>query len=104
MGHEAKISGRLIDPQARVVEYLRISVTDRCNYACTYCIPEGGVDHKPRAELLSYEEIAALVRVFVSLGVRRVRLTGGEPTARRDLPVLVRMLRALRVDGAGLTD
>jgi cyclic pyranopterin phosphate synthase len=106
MGHDATatVAGRLIDPQARVVEYLRISVTDRCNYACTYCVPDGGVDHKARAELLSYEEITALVRVFVGLGVRRVRLTGGEPTARRDLPVLVRMLRAIRVDGAALTD
>jgi cyclic pyranopterin phosphate synthase len=100
----ARAPGRLIDPQSRVVEYLRISVTDRCNYACTYCVPDGGVDHKPRADLLSYEEITALVRVFVGLGVRRVRLTGGEPTARRDLPTLVRMLRAVRVGEAALTD
>jgi cyclic pyranopterin phosphate synthase len=96
--------GRLIDRQARVVDYLRVSVTDRCNYACTYCLPAGGVDHQPRAELLSYEEIAELVSVFVGLGVRRLRLTGGEPTARRDLPALVRLLRAIRVDGAALTD
>jgi cyclic pyranopterin phosphate synthase len=96
--------GPLVDPQARVVEYLRISVTDRCNYACTYCVPDGGVEHKDRADMLSYEEIASLVRVFVGLGVRRVRLTGGEPTARRELPVLVRMLREIDVDGAALTD
>jgi cyclic pyranopterin phosphate synthase len=86
---------RLIDPQARVVDYLRISVTDRCNYGCTYCIPDGGVAHASRPDLLSFEETAALVRVFVGLGVRRVRLTGGEPTVRRDLPTLVRLLRAL---------
>src|SRR3954469_22115188 len=83
----------LVDPQARVIDYLRVSVTDRCNYACTYCMPDDGVEHAARADVLSFEEIAALVRVFVSLGVRRVRLTGGEPTVRRDLVVLVRLLR-----------
>jgi GTP 3',8-cyclase len=86
---------RLVDPQARVIDYLRISVTDRCNYGCTYCIPDGGVAHAARPDVLSFEETAALVRVFVGLGVRRVRLTGGEPTVRRDLPTLVRLLRAL---------
>ena len=91
---------RLVDPQARVVDYLRISVTDRCNYGCTYCIPDGGVAHAARPDLLSFEETAALVRVFVGLGVRRVRLTGGEPTVRRDLPTLVRLLRAI----SGLDD
>jgi cyclic pyranopterin phosphate synthase len=85
----------LIDPQARVIDYLRVSVTDRCNYGCVYCIPADGVTHAERADVLSFEEIAALVRVFAALGVRRVRLTGGEPTARRDLVVLVRMLRAI---------
>src|SRR5438477_4121 len=85
----------LIDPQGRVVDYLRVSVTDRCNYGCSYCIPDDGVAHAERADVLSFEEIAALVRVFASLGVRRVRLTGGEPTVRRDLPTLVRMLRAI---------
>jgi len=85
----------LIDPQARVIDYLRVSVTDRCNYGCSYCIPHDGVAHADRADVLSFEEIAALVRVFVSLGVRRVRLTGGEPTVRRDLPALVRLLRAI---------
>jgi len=85
----------LVDPQARVIDYLRVSVTDRCNYGCSYCIPHDGVEHADRADVLSFEEIAALVRVFVSLGVRRVRLTGGEPTVRRDLAALVRMLRAI---------
>src|SRR5512138_3080642 len=85
----------LVDPQARVIDYLRVSVTDRCNYSCVYCIPGDGVAHVERADVLSFEEIAALVRVFASLGVRRLRLTGGEPTARRDLAVLVRLLRAI---------
>src|SRR4051812_6346842 len=83
----------LVDPQARVIDYLRVSVTDRCNYGCTYCMPHDGVAHAARADVLSFEEIGALVQVFVSLGVRRVRLTGGEPTVRRDLVALVRLLR-----------
>src|SRR5947207_15619476 len=87
--------GRLIDPQRRVIDYLRVSVTDRCNYRCTYCLPEDGVDHVQRADILSFEEIAALVACFVRLGVTRVRLTGGEPTVRRDLVALVRMLRGI---------
>jgi cyclic pyranopterin phosphate synthase len=85
----------LIDPQRRLVDYLRISVTDRCNYRCSYCIPEDGTTHVARADVLSFEEIVQLARAFVALGVRRLRLTGGEPTVRRELPELARMLRAL---------
>jgi GTP 3',8-cyclase len=85
----------LVDRQHRVVDYLRVSVTDRCNYRCTYCMPEDGVDHVDRADILSFEEIVSLVTCFVRLGVRRVRLTGGEPTVRRDLVDLVAMLRAI---------
>ena len=89
----------LVDPQGRAIDYLRISVTDRCNYRCSYCVPADGATRSAREEQLSFEEIAALAKVFVGLGVRRVRLTGGEPTVRRDLPTLVRMLRA--IDGLG---
>jgi cyclic pyranopterin phosphate synthase len=87
----------LVDPQRRRIDYLRISVTDRCNYRCAYCIPEtgDGVEHVGRADVLSFEEIAALARAFVALGVRRLRLTGGEPTVRRDLAVLARLLKAI---------
>ncbi len=85
----------LHDRQNRLVEYLRVSVTDRCNFRCTYCLPEDGIDHVDRADILSFEEIAALVGCFVQIGVRRVRLTGGEPTVRRDLVQLVAMLRAI---------
>ncbi len=85
----------LIDPQLRRIDTLRVSVTDRCNYRCTYCMPPGGVAHGAREETLTFEEIAALVGLFARLGVRRVRLTGGEPTVRRDLPALVRLLRAV---------
>jgi cyclic pyranopterin phosphate synthase len=87
--------GGLVDRQHRRVTYLRVSVTDRCNYRCTYCMPEDGVSHLDRADILAFEEIVALVRCFVDLGVQRVRLTGGEPTVRRDLVDLVRLLRAI---------
>jgi cyclic pyranopterin phosphate synthase len=92
---EVRPPGRLVDPQRRTIDYLRVSVTDRCNYRCTYCMPEDGVDHLQRADILSFEEICALVACFTRLGVSRVRLTGGEPTVRRDLVQLVRMLRAI---------
>lgn len=87
--------GDLIDPQGRRIDYVRLSVTDRCNYRCTYCMPEGGIDHIDRADILSFEEIVAIVRCFASLGVRRLRITGGEPTVRRDLVELVRRLRTV---------
>jgi cyclic pyranopterin phosphate synthase len=80
------------DGLGRRVEYLRISVTDRCNLRCTYCIPEEGLPWLPRKELLSYEEISRLVGVFLQRGVRKVRLTGGEPTVRSDLLTLVRKI------------
>jgi cyclic pyranopterin phosphate synthase len=86
---------RLVDPQRRVIDYLRVSVTDRCNYRCTYCLPEDGVDHVQRADILSFEEICALVSCVARLGVSRLRLTGGEPTVRRDLVSLVGMLRTI---------
>jgi cyclic pyranopterin phosphate synthase len=88
-------TGALVDPQRRVIDYLRISVTDRCNYRCGYCIPDDGAARAARREVLTFEEIVALARAFVGLGVRRLRLTGGEPTVRRDLPVLARLLREI---------
>src|SRR5690606_38909938 len=87
------------DRLGRPLRDLRVSVTDRCNFRCTYCMPREvfGAAHPflPRAEILSYEEIARLVRIVTRLGVRKVRLTGGEPLLRRDLPDLVAMLRAV---------
>src|SRR6059036_1727802 len=82
------------DPFGRDIHYLRISVTDRCNMKCVYCIPDG-MTWIERDDILSYEEIEKLVRVLARLGVRRVRLTGGEPTVRRELPRLVEMLAAI---------
>jgi cyclic pyranopterin phosphate synthase len=81
---------KLVDLQARRVEYLRVSVTDRCNFRCTYCMPADGVDVVPRAEILTFAEVQRLVQVFVGLGVRKVRVTGGEPLVRRDVVELVR--------------
>jgi cyclic pyranopterin phosphate synthase len=79
----------------RVLSYLRISVTDRCNFRCTYCLPADGIVWKPPHEILSYEEMARVARIGATLGLTKVRLTGGEPTVRRDLPRLVAMLRAI---------
>lgn len=80
------------DRMGREINYLRISVTDRCNLRCRYCMPEGGTALKPHDEILRLEEIARLVNIFSDLGIRKVRLTGGEPLVRRNLPELVRMI------------
>ncbi|MEQ8848994.1 GTP 3',8-cyclase MoaA [Botrimarina sp.] len=93
-------SGQLVDAYGRRHTKLRVSVTDRCNLRCRYCMPAEGVPLAPREELLTFEEFQRVVRVAVGLGVRQVRLTGGEPLVRRDLPELVRLLAAID----GLTD
>ena len=80
------------DTFGRNINYLRISVTDRCNLRCIYCMPEEGIPLEPHADMLRYEEIARLVRVAASLGITRVRLTGGEPLVRLGIADLVRML------------
>jgi cyclic pyranopterin phosphate synthase len=80
------------DRFGRSIEYLRVSVTDRCNLRCRYCMPEEGVTFIPREKILSYEEIAEVVRVAARHGVWKVRLTGGEPLVRRDVSRLVAML------------
>src|SRR5579863_5146068 len=82
----------VIDHLGRPLRSLRVSVTDRCNLRCNYCMPQEDYVWLPRQELLTFEEITRLVGVFTSLGVEDVRLTGGEPLLRRDLPQLVRML------------
>jgi cyclic pyranopterin phosphate synthase len=79
----------LIDGFSRPITYLRVSVTDKCNLRCVYCMPEGGLPWLRREEILTYEEIAAIVRAAASVGVRAVRLTGGEPLVRRGLSRLV---------------
>lgn len=89
------ISDPMIDGFGRRIEYLRISVTDKCNLRCVYCMPLEGLDWLKRGELLTYEEIAEIVRVMAPLGLRRVRFTGGEPLVRRDLPELVALVAAV---------
>jgi GTP 3',8-cyclase len=93
----------LIDRFGRVATDLRISVTDRCNFRCTYCMPAEGMKWLQRAEVLSFEEIDRLVGVFMSLGIRTIRLTGGEPLARRELDRLVGMIAARTPDDLAMT-
>src|SRR5262249_295764 len=88
------------DALGRPLRNLRLSVTDRCNLRCEYCMPEDDYAWLPREDVLHFEEISALVDVFIALGVDKVRLTGGEPLLRRDIPSLVSMLSAK----AGLKD
>jgi cyclic pyranopterin phosphate synthase len=80
------------DAFGRPLLNLRISVTDRCNLRCRYCMPEEEYGWLPRDKLLSFEEISELAGIFTEVGIEKVRLTGGEPLLRKDLPVLVRML------------
>jgi cyclic pyranopterin phosphate synthase len=85
----------LADQFRRPITYLRISVTDRCNLRCVYCMPEEGLPWIPKPEILTFEEIERIVRAAAAIGVRSLRLTGGEPLVRRDLPRLVAMLAAI---------
>jgi len=89
------MSTTLRDQFGRSIEYLRISVTDRCNFRCVYCMPLEGMPWLPKRDILTYEEITAVVRQLAPLGLRRLRITGGEPTIRPDLTSLVRQLRAV---------
>jgi cyclic pyranopterin phosphate synthase len=95
-------AGRVVDALARPLHDLRISVTDRCNFRCTYCMPKDvfGPDHEflPRSEVLSFEEITRLARIFKDHGVEKIRLTGGEPLLRRNLERLIEMLAQLDLD------
>src|SRR5437773_12562596 len=97
-----------LDTRGRPLRDLRISVTDRCNFRCVYCMPRDtfGPDHAflPRAEILAFEEITRLAGIFTNLGVRKVRLTGGEPLVRPDLATLVAMLGTdLQIEDLTLT-
>jgi cyclic pyranopterin phosphate synthase len=85
----------LRDQFGRQIEYLRISITDRCNFRCLYCMPVAGLDWLPKAEILAYEEIRDIVAQLAPLGLRRLRITGGEPTIRPGLCDLIGMLHAV---------
>jgi len=91
------------DTLSRPLGSLRISVTDRCNLRCRYCMPEQDYVWLPKESILTFEEIARLARVFASLGARKIRLTGGEPLLRHDLPTLVAMLSALDLSDLAMT-
>ena len=94
----------ILDRHARPLRNLRLSVTDRCNLRCAYCMPEETYQWLPKADLLSFEEIGSVVRAFVGLGVNKLRLTGGEPLLRRDLADLVRQLAEIEgIDDLALT-
>jgi GTP 3',8-cyclase len=94
----------LVDGWGREIKSLRVSVTDKCNFRCRYCMPAEGLEWLPRDEVLTFEEIERLVGVLADMGVDEIRLTGGEPLVRRDLPVLVEMLaRTPGVDDLSLT-
>ncbi|MDY7549105.1 GTP 3',8-cyclase MoaA [Glaciimonas sp. CA11.2] len=105
--HAFSLGGTLADTRGRLLRDLRISVTDRCNFRCTYCMPKLVFDKDyqflPKSELLSFEEITRMTRLFVAHGVEKIRLTGGEPLLRKNLEVLIEMLAALKThDGKSL--
>jgi cyclic pyranopterin phosphate synthase len=86
----------ILDSFGRSINYLRISVTDRCNLRCLYCMPPEGVPQMPHSEILSYEEVRTVVQAAAELGVNRIRLTGGEPLVRAELPMLIKMLSQVK--------
>ena len=87
---------KMIDSYGRTIDYLRVSVTDRCNFRCVYCMPEEGAPIAPKEEILTFEEISRLLRIGAELGVRKVRLTGGEPLVRRDIVSLVQQVGSIQ--------
>ena len=95
MSQSAATREPLRDAHGRTITDLRVSVTDRCNFRCRYCMPAEGMPWLAREEVLSFEEIERLVRILTGLGIEDVRLTGGEPLARREFPTLVSMLRSI---------
>ncbi|MEC7987223.1 MAG: GTP 3',8-cyclase MoaA [Myxococcota bacterium] len=83
----------LLDSFGRAHTYLRLSITDRCNFRCVYCLPKEGVQWQDRSDLLTYEEIARVVHIFGALGIKKIRITGGEPTMRADIARLIFLLK-----------
>ena len=89
------LPAKLVDNHGRLINYLRLSITDRCNLRCHYCRSEEGVPFIPHEEILSYEELLRLAGIFCALGVTKVRVTGGEPFSRRDCLSFLRRLKGL---------
>src|SRR5918912_3706075 len=90
------MTGLLKDSYGRQIRDLRVSLTDRCNFRCFYCLPHGEPPVAPKEQMLSYEEIEFVSEIFVSLGIEKIRLTGGEPMMRRDIETIIRKLSALK--------
>ena len=85
----------MIDKLNRKIDYLRISVTDRCNLRCVYCMPEEGVENIPHEEILSYDEIIRICKCVANLGIKKVKITGGEPLIRKDIVSLIRDIKKI---------
>src|SRR6266516_7640459 len=98
-GEELMTTSTLKDSYGRAIRDLRVSLTDRCNFRCFYCLPHGEPPIAPKAQMLSYEEIEYACDIFVSLGIRKIRLTGGEPMMRRDIETIIRKLTHLKAEG-----
>ncbi len=95
---------KMNDPHGRNIDYLRISITDRCNLRCIYCMPSEGVNALSHSDILSYDEIVRVVRIAAPLGIRKVRITGGEPLARKGVPGLISSLKAINgIENLSLT-
>ena len=98
------LQSSLKDSYGRAIRDLRISITDRCNFRCFYCMPEEAMEWKPKPEILTYEEIIHLAEIFVGLGIDKLRVTGGEPMLRRDLESLIeRMAKIEGVEDLAMT-
>src|ERR1700730_17168868 len=95
IGNRPEVVEPLSDQFRRPITYLRVSVTDRCNLRCVYCMPEAGLPWIPKPDVLTFEEITSIVQAAASIGVRAIPLTGGEPLIRRDLERLVAMIAAV---------
>lgn len=91
----AIVANMLYDNHGRLINYLRLAVTDRCNLRCFYCMPEEGIEFSPRRELLTFEEMERIVRILAGLGIEKVRITGGEPFVRRDLMAFLEKIAAI---------
>lgn len=95
-GRLKEVAGLLKDSYGRAIRDLRLSLTDRCNFRCFYCLPHGEPPVAPKEQMLSYEEIEMVAEIFVSLGIEKIRLTGGEPMMRRDIETIIRKLSRLK--------
>ncbi len=93
----------LLDGFGRKIDYLRVSITDRCNFRCVYCMPDQGVSYHPHPERLTVDELARLVQLLTAMGIEKVRLTGGEPTMHKDLIEIVRQIALLKPRSFGMT-